>query len=81
MFPASAALTAKNTLQLGQQQLEARVRELEVLLEEVVKESDTALEELRARETDLMQQVCEGPCASPLCPHMLCLYMTVRLIQ
>lgn len=49
------------------------MRELEALLEEVVKESDTALEELRARETDLMQQVCVGPWASPLCPYLLCL--------
>lgn len=57
IFSASAALLAKNTVQLGHQQLEARVRELEVLLEEVVKDSDTALEALRARETDLTQQV------------------------
>ncbi|XP_050701004.1 A-kinase anchor protein 9-like isoform X3 [Eriocheir sinensis] len=54
---ASAALTAKNAIHLGHEQLEARVRELEVLLEEVVKESDTALEVLRARETDLTQQL------------------------
>lgn len=61
---------AKNAVQLGQEQLEARVRELEVLLEEVVKESDTALEVLRARETDLTQQVCVVLLMPAICSHL-----------
>ena len=53
-----AALSAKNVAELERGQLEARVRELEGLLEVVVRESEVALEVLRTRETDLSQQVC-----------------------
>lgn len=57
-FSVRAALSAKNVAELERGQLEARVRELEGLLETVVRDSEAALEALRARETDLSQQVC-----------------------